>query len=82
MDLHQLNKKLQARRDGRPVYCKKNKQKGKQTANMSGTAAHMPVQVKTIFTVLQRLPKRNRLRYITTVVTMSVFSVLFKNKKI
>jgi hypothetical protein len=49
---------------------------------MSVTAARMSVQVMTIFTVLQSLPKRNRLRYLTTVVTMSVFSALFKIKNI
>jgi hypothetical protein len=74
MELCQLTQKHQARRERRLVYC----EKGKKIANMSGTAALMSVQVKTIFTVLQRLPKHNRLRYLTTVLTMSVFSVRFK----
>jgi hypothetical protein len=80
MELYQLTQKLQARRERRLVYCKKKKDK--QTANMSGTTALMPVQVKAIFTVLQRLPKRNRLRFLTTAVMMSVFSARFKIKKI
>lgn len=51
---------------------------------MSGTAARtgMPVQVKAVFTVLKRLSKRNRLRKLTTVLMMNVFSVRFKIKKI
>jgi len=81
MELYQLIQKLQARREGRLLYCKK---KENQTANMSGTAARtgMPVQVKAVFTVLKRLSKRNRLRKLTTVLMMNVFSVRFKIKKI